>query len=396
MSREYVEQQMDLCVKCGNCRFNCPVFKTILDEGGVARGKITLLQFLLKDGEKFSEETLSYLDSCVVCGSCQYICPRDVDYLSIIEFARHKAVKDNQVKRGKKAFLKFLSSNKNLKFVSLAKSLFSKKSGLVFKLPKIERHFPLPDKPLEKLVGEYGKPEGEKKFDILFFPGCATRFVFSKTGYKLVRVLNKLGVGVYFEKDLRCCGFPHLTAGDRDTFEELRDFNLKIFEKYKSKVKFIVSGCATCGSNLLNNYKLPVGFKDINSLLVNVLDYKPRKKLDKTSFFHHPCHLMKHQGVKKEPEKILDMLTERKHLEGEDFCCGFGGSFSVFEADLSKKIGNKKTEMIKKSVGDDFENSVLITSCPGCIIQLNDGLKRNNLPLETVHIVDLIYEEMED
>ncbi|BBB33063.1 glycolate oxidase iron-sulfur subunit [Thermotomaculum hydrothermale] len=396
MSRNYIKQQLDLCVKCGNCRYNCPVFQTTLDEGGVARGKISLLQLLLKEDEKFSEETLYYLDSCVVCGSCQCICPRDVDYLSIIEFARAKAVKDNQISRLKKAFLSFLKSNKNLKLASFAKNLFSRKSGLVFKLPKIERHFPLPEKPLDKKVLQYNKPEGEKKFDVLFFPGCATRFIFSDTGMKLIKVLNKSGVGVYFEESLKCCGFPHLTAGDKDTFEELKSFNLKIFEKYKEKVKYIVSGCATCGSNLSRNYELPIEFIDINPLLFDVLNYKPQKKLDIDTYFHHPCHLMKHQGVKNQPEKLLDSVSNRKKLEGEDFCCGFGGSFSIFEAEKSKKIGDKKIDLIKKSINGNIDKSVVVTSCPGCIMQLNDSLKRNNLPIKTVHIIDLIYSEMEE
>ncbi len=396
MSLKYIEQQLNLCVKCGNCRFNCPVFKTTLDEGGVARGKISILQILLKENDKFSQETLSYLDSCVVCGSCQYICPRDVDYLNIIEFARAKAVKDNQISRAKKIFLNLLKDNKNLKFASFVKSVFSRKSGLIFKLPKIKRHFPLPDKPLEKRVKHYNKPERDRKFDVLFFPGCATRFIFSDTGYKLVKVLNRLGVGVYFDEDLRCCGFPHLTAGDSETFEELRGFNLNVFENYKEKVKYIVSGCATCGSNLSSNYNLPVEFVDINALLLDVLEYKPKKRLDIDTYFHHPCHLMKHQGVKEQPEKLLDFVSNRKKMEGEDFCCGFGGSFSIFEAEKSKSIGDKKAEMIKNSIKGNFDKSLIVTSCPGCIIQLNDSIKRNNLPLKTVHIIDLIYSEMEE
>ncbi len=396
MSREYIKQQMELCVKCGNCRFKCPVFQTTLDEGGVARGKITLLQLLMKQDEKFSEETLHYLDSCVVCGSCQYICPRDVDYLSIIEFARAKAVKDNQISRAKKFLLNFLSNNKNLKFASFAKNIFLRKSGLVFKLPKIERHFPLPEKPLEKKIKPYNNAEREKRFDVLFFPGCATRFIFSDTGYKLVKVLNRLGVGVYFEERLSCCGFPHLTAGDKETFEELMAYNSKLFEEYKNKVRYIVSGCATCGSNLTNNYNLPVEFIDINALLLDVLEYKPKKRLDVDTYYHHPCHLMKHQGVKNQPEELLDAVSNRKKLEGEDFCCGFGGSFSIFQAEVSKKIGDRKADMVKNSIKDNPQRSVVVTSCPGCIIQLKDSLKRNNLPYKTVHIIDLIYSEMEE
>ncbi len=52
--------------------------------------------------------------------------------------------------------------------------------------------------------------------------------------------------------------------------------------------------------------------------------------------------------------------------------------------------------MIKNSINGNFDKSLIVTSCPGCIIQLNDSIKRNNLPLKTVHIIDLIYSEMEE
>jgi glycolate oxidase iron-sulfur subunit len=33
---------------------------------------------------------------------------------------------------------------------------------------------------------------------------------------------------------------------------------------------------------------------------------------------------------------------------------------------------------------------IVVTSCPGCLIQLRDGVRRNNLPVKVMHISELL------
>ncbi len=385
------------CVKCGTCKTVCPVFAATGKESGVARGKIALLEELYKSENNFSEKTYEILSSCVVCGSCEYVCPRDVEYLDIIEMAREKAVLEGKMPLMKKVMLKGLSNNAVLNTSSNLSKILPESSGLYYKLPLINKYFPKFQKQLETKIRSYNFTEGKKKFDILFFPGCSTRYIFSDTGEKLVSVLNKLGIGVYFDEKLKCCGFPHLTAGEKKLFNTLNKHNLQIFDSYKDKVKYIVSGCATCGSALFNNYNLKIPYIDINKLIFENIDSATFNKSETETYYHHPCHLMKHQNVKKQPIELLKQTTKFKQMEGADVCCGFGGSFSIFQSKLSKKIGDNKGKLIKNTVENSTaKDKVLVTSCPGCIIQLTDTVYRNNMDIKVMHIIDILYKGLED
>jgi glycolate oxidase iron-sulfur subunit len=106
-----------------------------------------------------------------------------------------------------------------------------------------------------------------------------------------------------------------------------------------------------------------------------------------TVTYHDPCHLKWHQGISSQPRDILRAIDGVKYLEmeGADDCCGLGGVFSLAHRDISLAIQDKKMQSIKNSGAD-----IVVTSCPGCLIQLRDGVRRNNLPVKVMHISELM------
>lgn len=62
-----------------------------------------------------------------------------------------------------------------------------------------------------------------------------------------------------------------------------------------------------------------------------------------------------------------------------------GGTFSIYYYELSKGIAAKKIADIKASGAD-----IVVTDCPGCQIQLIDGIIRNKLPMKVLHIMELL------
>jgi glycolate oxidase iron-sulfur subunit len=72
-------------------------------------------------------------------------------------------------------------------------------------------------------------------------------------------------------------------------------------------------------------------------------------------------------------------------MEEADRCCGGGGTFSFSHYDLAREIGRKKANYIAATGAD-----VVATSCPSCMMQLEDMLRRNGLPQKVVHIVELL------
>jgi glycolate oxidase iron-sulfur subunit len=104
--------------------------------------------------------------------------------------------------------------------------------------------------------------------------------------------------------------------------------------------------------------------------------------------YHDPCHLRRGLGIKDEPRELIETagftIKEMKH---PCRCCGLGGSFSITNYDLSSEINMLKAEDIKGTGAE-----IAATTCPGCMVQLRDGLHKIDARVEVKHIVELLAE----
>ncbi len=105
--------------------------------------------------------------------------------------------------------------------------------------------------------------------------------------------------------------------------------------------------------------------------------------------YHDPCHLSFGMGVKKEPRELLDAATLGGLIEMEEAsrCCGFGGTFSFLNYELSGKIANRKVKNIIKTGAP-----AVVTACPGCMMHLKDALGQSGSDTATFHTLQ-IYEK---
>jgi Fe-S oxidoreductase len=72
-------------------------------------------------------------------------------------------------------------------------------------------------------------------------------------------------------------------------------------------------------------------------------------------------------------------------MEGADSCCGLGGYFGIAHPDLRLAILAKKVDAIRRSGAD-----IVTSACPGCLVQIMDGLRRENLPVRVMHLAQLM------
>jgi glycolate oxidase iron-sulfur subunit len=268
------------------------------------------------------------------------------------------------------------------------------------------RHIPtIAKKFLRDQVPEVIKPQtgAEPKMKVGFFMGCATDFIYPDIGLKIIDFFTKRGVEVVIPKDQNCCGAAIYFSGDVETGRLLAADNIKAFKD----LDYIVTGCGTCSSTL-KDYKvyLPDNeeqqkeyeafakkVKDATEFVVDVLklqpgDFKLRKEFEgKTATWHDPCHLVRYQNIKDQPRQILKSLPGLTYVEmpNADMCCGMGGSFSVYHYDITKKIADKKMDGIKATGAD-----IVVTACPGCMINLIDNVTRCKMPQRVHHILELV------
>src|SRR6202166_3634208 len=77
------------CVHCGMCTATCPTFLLLGDELDSPRGRIYLIKDMLETGRPATEDVVKHVDRCLSCLSCMTTCPSGVNYMHLVDHARH-------------------------------------------------------------------------------------------------------------------------------------------------------------------------------------------------------------------------------------------------------------------------------------------------------------------
>ncbi len=409
-----VGQYADQCMKCGFCSFFCPVYQEERTETSVARGKNYLTKLILKGEQEFTPAMGEILGKCLLCKRCVANCPSKTQIDRVVVAARAQMVKEKGLGfiKGfifRRAMAKRSAMGRYARLMQTFQWLMPKTEGTVRHLPDFikslgGRNFPALAK---TFLRDRTKPVyaalGPRKMTVAFFMGCATDFVYPELGLALITFLTRRGVEVRVPQDQNCCGAAILFSGDFATARMLADENVLALKD----VDYIVTACGTCSSTLKDYKKylseneeqekrygeLESRVKDMTEFIIDVLKVKPeeltlKKEFEgKTATWHDPCHLIRYQNIKDQPRAILKGLKGLKYAEmpNADLCCGMGGSFSVYHYDITKKIAAKKMEGIKATGAD-----IVVTACPGCMINLLDNVLLNKMPQKVYHLLELV------
>jgi glycolate oxidase iron-sulfur subunit len=268
------------------------------------------------------------------------------------------------------------------------------------KIGDLEAMLPhLPKRPLRQVLPEFTEAQGKVKYRVGFFLGCAQSLLFAEESAASIRVMARNGCSVVTPKETVCCGMPAMGYGRADLVREQARTNIALFEK--ENVEMIVTDCATCGStlkgycNLLSedpdwaeraeNFSSKV--RDISEFLLSIPLEKPQGSIQARVTYHDPCHLRRGQGIWEQPREILKMINGLEFIElpEADWCCGSAGSQLITHYDTSLKVLKRKTGNIARTRAD-----YIASGCPGCQMQLNVGVQRDELKIEVVHPVTLL------
>jgi len=343
------------------------------------------------------------------------VCPVDIDLPHLIK-KTYRAVLDRDGKTPIKNVLlsKVLKNRKLFHFIlrnaHLAQKPLDKKKTMIRHLPHFFekehgfRSLPVIARTPFRDQWETIRPHAvHPKHTIALFTGCAVDFIYPEQAAALLKVLQKYNVQVEFPMEQTCCGLPALMAAEEETAKEVALQNLKavMSEKYD----YILTLCASCGSHLKHNY--PKIFKDaslrpenlkaftdkiidVSSFVVNVLKASSEdfNVAGEKVAYHSPCHLCRGMKVANEPRKLIELAGyDYVKSKDEDVCCGFGGSYSVDFPEISAEILKKKLDNVEAA-----DARILVTDCPGCVLQLRGGMDKRGGKIQVKHITELIDE----
>ncbi|MFN3814406.1 MAG: (Fe-S)-binding protein [Aquificaceae bacterium] len=380
------------CVKCGLCKSVCPTYPTKEEEGSFARGRLTRAQMVLEEELPLNREITKEWDECAMCRRCEWICPNDVHYKEIMVNVKH--IQKERLGMGfvKNAGLKSLEIMQS-KVGRIAVKLIGSLANLV---PAQEIKVPFPTgavkfmpKPSAKAFDFRGRVfrSKEERGRLLFFTGCMIDAFYGKTGESVIKLLNNVGYTVVVPKDIKCCGAPHYYSGNKEAFERLREHNMKEIKKWEFDA--VVVACPTCGGALQEDY----GIDEVYDFAQILYKHLPKFKGSGESItFHVPCHSYSAMKVKDEVFYSLIESVENakvKKAEMDRSCCGFAGLFSITNPTISDQIQKEKIQDLKKTRAE-----IVLTACPGCVLNLKDGSKKHKTGQKVMHLADYLAESL--
>jgi L-lactate dehydrogenase complex protein LldE len=237
----------------------------------------------------------------------------------------------------------------------------------------------------------------------LFIP-CYINQLYPQVGIATFELLEKLNVDVVYPLEQTCCGQPMANAGYE--YESLGACN-NFVEKFK-KFNYIVIPSGSCVYHIKKHYdiipqseevlKVRENVYELCDFLVNVLDVKNvGARFPYKVGIHKSCHGLR--GLKLGAcseivggsysvlEELLKEVAdvELMELTRSDECCGFGGTFSVYEEAVSVKMG-------KDRLKDHFDNDVEVITATdtSCLMHLEGLIMRENKTLKVKHIAEIL------
>jgi L-lactate dehydrogenase complex protein LldE len=233
------------------------------------------------------------------------------------------------------------------------------------------------------------------------FVTCLNDALFPRTGMATVRLLERLGHSVRFNAEQTCCGQMHLNTGYRDEAILLIRRFIDIFRG----AEVVVAPSGSCvamvrdlypraaewaGDQRLHDDAVELGTRifELSEFVVGQLGIEDVGAYFPHRVTYHPtCHAARVLRVGDMPLRLLRNVRGMTLVElpSADQCCGFGGTFSVKNADTSIAM---MADKIQNILGTGAE--ACVAGDNSCLMHIGGGLSRLRTGTKTVHLAEIL------
>jgi L-lactate dehydrogenase complex protein LldE len=233
------------------------------------------------------------------------------------------------------------------------------------------------------------------------FITCYNDTLFPETGRAVVRLLERLGIELDFHPEQTCCGQMHANTGFRaEAFSQAKRF-VRLYQN----AEVVVIPSSSCVAMIRDQYSGlfdEVGNealrRDFDSLLPRIFElseflvekvgvenvgaYFPHRVT-----YHASCHGLRGLHVGDKPIRLLNNVRglELVPLANLDRCCGFGGTFSIKNSEVSSAMLATKLQDVVSTRAEyctALDNS--------CLMHLGGALHRQYAGMQTIHIAGIL------
>jgi glycolate oxidase iron-sulfur subunit len=338
---------LDRCISCGFCLPACPTYELSKDEKSSPRGRITLMR-ALETGELEADDPTLLEESsyCLGCRACEPVCPAGVQYGELLEHWR-----SHQWQGIHKPPLVRVLTN------------IVVRNSLVRRLGTFRSHArtrsPVSDGPHLML-------------------GCFERGLFPAVSRAALQLRPELDC----PGDQGCCGALHAHNGDLEGGKRMAR---RLAEHLPGRIVTTAGGCAAHLVSVLGRDRV----KEFSEYIaadaphglgeVRVGGRRARVALQDS------CHLRNGMNVWREPRELISAVADYVELPGAAQCCGSAGSYSLLRPRDARRVLAPKLDQIERA---DVDYVVAVN--PGCLRQLQTGLRSRRSDVRTLHLVELL------
>lgn len=233
------------------------------------------------------------------------------------------------------------------------------------------------------------------------FITCYNDTLYPETGRAVVALLERLGVEIEFRTAQTCCGQMHANTGFRsEAFSQAKRF-VRVYQDAET----VVIPSSSCVAMMRDQYPglfEELGNEDLrrqfNALLPRVYELS-EFLIDKVGVddvgayfphrvtYHASCHGLRALHLGDRPFRLLAKVRglELIPLANLDRCCGFGGTFSVKNAEVSSAMLSAKLLDVQSTQAEyctALDNS--------CLMHIGGALHRQFAAMKTLHMAQIL------
>lgn len=238
----------------------------------------------------------------------------------------------------------------------------------------------------------------------LFVP-CFVDAFFPEVGIATLELLERLGCEVDYPLQQTCCGQPMANSGCNDDAAGCEALFVRTFQGYEH----IVTPSGSCTHHIRAHFDAIPQTGEVTAVRARVwelveflhdvlqVDAFPWAEFPHRVGLHNSCgtlRSLRHASMSElgEPffSKPLALLGKVRGIElitprRPDECCGFGGTFSVFEEPVSAKMGYDKVQD-HAAAGAHY----IVSADSSCLMHQKGCAERLGLGMKFIHIAEIL------
>lgn len=240
---------------------------------------------------------------------------------------------------------------------------------------------------------------------VALFATCLVDLMRPSVGFAAAKLIEAAGCTVEVPTGQTCCGQPAYNSGDTATAKDLARQTIAALEGFD----YVVVPSGSCAGMIKKHYPLllrddPAWSRraqkvasvthELISFLVDVRGMTDvAQTLEGRVTYHDSCSGLRELGVKDQPRQLLRSVKGLELVEMHDceVCCGFGGTFSIKQADISNAMVEKKCANIAESGA-----GLVLAGDVGCLMNMAGKLRREGRPIAARHVAEVLAGEMSD